>query len=104
MYLGNNKILLWKKDLIKEIDYILNYFSPLSKRMAQTIYKKYYQLKEKIETNKIKANLIKGSVRVYIDTFNDYENPILNKMSNLEKEIDLLIKTQDLTNKKTYYK
>ena len=80
-----------KKYLIKEIDDILNYFSPSSEGMAQTIYKKYYQQKERIEANDIKVNLIKGSVRAYLDAFNDYENPILKKMYNLEKEIDLLI-------------
>ena len=85
--------------LTKDIDDILNYFSSSSEGIAQTIYKKYYQQKERIEANDIKVNLIKGSVRAYLDAFNDYENPILNKMYNLEKEIDILIKTQNLANK-----
>lgn len=87
-----------QKHLIKEIGDILNYFSPLPEEIAQTIYKKYYKLKEKIEVNDIKINLIKGSVRAYLDAYSDYENPILNKMYNLEKEIDILIKTQNLAN------
>lgn len=84
--------------LIKDIDDILNYFSSSSEGIAKTIYKKYYKLKEKIEANDIKVNLIKGSVRAYLDAYSDYENPILNKMYNLEKEIDILIKTQNSAN------
>ena len=35
---------------------------------------------------RLNTNLIKGSVKAYLDVFSDYENFILEKMSKLKKE------------------
>lgn len=34
----------------------------------------------------LNINIIKGSIKAYLDVFSDYENFILEKMSKLKKE------------------
>ncbi|WP_303848887.1 hypothetical protein [Apibacter mensalis] len=55
------------------------------------IINKYNKLKELILNNKLNTNIIKGSVRAYLDVFNDYDNPVLEQMSKMEKNIDVMI-------------
>lgn len=80
-----------KSDLINDINTVLYYFENSTSNMGSTIYKKYYKLKGMLQADELKSNPIKGSVRAYLDAFNDWDNPILITMGDLETKIDLII-------------
>ena len=80
-----------KEQLIKDIDFIIKSLNSIDKMKLNFIVNKYNKLKELILNDRLHTNVIKGSVRVYLDVFSDYENPILEKMSKLEKKIDSII-------------
>jgi hypothetical protein len=77
--------------MLDEIETVLNHFQNSTSKMGGTIYKKYYKLKQDLQAQNIESNPIKGSVRAYLDAFNDWDNPILVIMGDLEKKIDLLL-------------
>ena len=80
-----------KEQLIKDIDFIIKSLNSIDKMKLNFILNKYNKLKELILNDRLHTNVIKGSVRAYLDVFSDYENPILEKMSKLEKKIDSII-------------
>jgi len=80
-----------KEQLIKDIDFIIKSLNSIDKMKLNFIVNKYNKLKELILNDRLHTNVIKGSVRAYLDVFSDYENPILEKMSKLEKNIDSII-------------
>ena len=80
-----------KEQLIKDIDFIIKSLNSIDKMKLYFIVNKYNKLKELILNDRLHTNVIKGSVRAYLDVFSDYENPILEKMSKLEKKIDSII-------------
>ncbi|MCT6869606.1 hypothetical protein [Apibacter sp.] len=80
-----------KEQLIKDIDFIIKSLNSIDKMKLNFIVNKYNKLKELILNDRLHTNVIKGSVRAYLDVFSDYENPILEKMSKLEKKIDSII-------------
>lgn len=82
-----------KDTILSKIDSVLLYFHNNSEPMAKTIYDKYFILNSCIENDNLKYNLINGSVRAYLDAFNDWDNPILNIMSELEKNVALMIES-----------
>lgn len=77
--------------MLDDIETVLNYFQTSPSKIGVTIYKKYYKLKQDLQAQNIESNPIKGSVRAYLDAFNDWDNPILVIMDDLEKRIDLLL-------------
>ncbi|MBP8083306.1 MAG: hypothetical protein KAZ87_08920 [Spirochaetes bacterium] len=63
--------------------------------MLELIVKRYKRLLEILNAKKeFLSNdfVIKGSVRAYLDSRSDYDNPILEEMSNTEKMFENLIK------------
>jgi hypothetical protein len=80
-----------KERLIKDIELIVNSLSNKDEIKLDFIINKYNKLKELILNNKLNTNIIKGSVRAYLDVFSDYENPVLEQMSKMEKNIDDMI-------------
>ncbi|MDO5106539.1 hypothetical protein [Capnocytophaga sp.] len=80
-------------DLIRKIEIVLAYFEKSNSKMGMTIYQKYSQLKKELEAEHLDSNPIKGSVRAYLDAFNDWDNPILAVMDDLEKEIAMISKS-----------
>lgn len=52
------------------------------------IIDKYIDLKLKVESGVLKVNSIKGSVRAYLEVYNDYENPLLGIMRYVEDEVE----------------
>ena len=66
----------------------------LRKGVLELIYKRYsnaLQLLENNEMNKEKFS-IAGGVRAYLDSYSDYNNPLLNEMNKAEKLVDELFK------------
>ncbi|MGX3067169.1 hypothetical protein [Ursidibacter arcticus] len=78
-------------DLIKEIEVVLFNFENSNSKMGMTIYQKYSYLKKGLENGNLNSNPINGSVRAYLDAFNDWDNPILEVMDNLEKEVEVML-------------
>ena len=79
--------------LVEKIEIVLSYFKDLNTGMGRTIYQKYYQLKKELEEGCLKSNPINGSVRAYLDAFNDWDNPILVIMGELENDIETMVKS-----------
>lgn len=44
-------------------------------------------LKASISHDNIRKNPIKGVVRAYLDVFSDYDDPIVEKLGYLEREV-----------------
>ena len=55
------------------------------------IIKKYNKLKELIINNKLNTDIVNGSIGAYLDVYNYYENPVLEQMSEMEKNINVMI-------------
>lgn len=81
-----------KNELLSEIQTVINYFINSKKdSMDYLLLKRYSHLEEIIKRGELKNNPIKGSTRAYLEAHNDWDNPILNVMNNLEKKIDEMI-------------
>lgn len=87
-------------DLINDINIVLSYFENSTSKMESEIYNKYCKLKNKLQADNLQSNVIKGSVRAYLDAFNDWDNPILNTMGSLETKIDIIINGEDIVSSK----
>lgn len=77
-----------KEQPVKDIDFIVKSLSNKDEIKLDFIINK---LKELILNNNLNTNIIKGSVRAYLDVFSDYDNPVLEQMSKMEKNIDVMI-------------
>ncbi|MFP7200051.1 hypothetical protein SFC08_03660 [Lysinibacillus halotolerans] len=85
-----------KEQLTRQVKTVINilekeYANEIKKDILQLIYKRYKNALEIIENNK-DLNIINiiGGVRAYMDSYNDYENPLLkelHKAENLLKEL-----------------
>lgn len=53
-----------------------------------TIVMRLEQLKASISHNNIRRNPIKGIVRAYLDVFSDFDDPIIEKLGYLEREVE----------------
>lgn len=80
-----------KEQPVKDIDFIVKSLSNKDEIKLDFIINKYNKLKELILNNNLNTNIIKGSVRAYLDVFSDYDNPVLEQMSKMEKNIDVMI-------------
>lgn len=80
-----------KKQLIQQIKIVLNnleqdYCNEIKSGVLQLIYKRYKSALEILEKDKdIKAINIIGSIRAYLDSYSDYENPLLEELHKSEK-------------------
>lgn len=82
-----------KKQLIEQIKVVIikfdeDYAKDINSGVLQLIYKKYKKALEILENNEdIKGINIMGGVRAYMDSYNDYQNPLLGELHKTEKII-----------------
>ncbi|MGF7536190.1 hypothetical protein AAGG74_21415 [Bacillus mexicanus] len=85
-----------KEQLSRQVKTVINilekeYSNEIKKDIFQLIYKRYKKALEVIESNKdLNIINITGGVRAYMDSYNDYQNPLLkelHKAENLLKEL-----------------
>lgn len=74
-----------KEQLIKDISSIVKSLSNKDEIKLGIIINKYNKLKELILNNQLNTNIVKGSVKPYLDVFSDYENPVLEQMNQWKK-------------------
>ena len=67
------------------------YTNEIKSGVIQLIYKRYMNAVDILENNKdINQIYISGGVRAYLDSYNDYDNPLLeelHKAENLKKQL-----------------
>ncbi|MCY8936475.1 hypothetical protein [Peribacillus frigoritolerans] len=89
-----------KKQLIDQIKVVINnlendYYNEITRGVLQLIYKRYKDALDVMENNEdIRELTIIGGVRAYMDSYNDYQNPLLgelHKAENLHKELHLVL-------------
>ncbi|APH03818.1 hypothetical protein [Bacillus weihaiensis] len=85
-----------KEQLSRQVKTVINilekeYSNEIKKDIFQLIYKRYKKALEVIENNQDLNRInITGGVRAYMDSYNDYQNPLLkelHKAENLLKEL-----------------
>ncbi len=86
-----------KKQLIEQVKLVINklekeYAKDIGSGTLNLIYKRYKKALEILENNRdIEGINILGGVRAYMDSYNDYENPLLGEMHKAEKIFKELI-------------
>ena len=82
-----------KKQLIEQIKVVIikfeeDYAKDINSGVLQLICKRYKKALEILENNEdIKGINILGGVRAYMDSYNDYQNPLLGELHKAEKII-----------------
>ncbi|WP_205950403.1 hypothetical protein [Pantoea stewartii] len=61
------------------------------KNKLSDIIEKYELTIQKIEDGTLKYNEIHNSVKAYLEIYNDYDNPLLFKMSDAEKAVSIYL-------------
>ncbi|MGG3478287.1 hypothetical protein ABES21_12305 [Peribacillus frigoritolerans] len=80
-----------KKQLIDQIKVVINnlekvYCNEITSGVLQLIYKRYKKALDVMENNEdIREVNIIGGVRAYMDSYNDYQNPLLGELHKAEK-------------------
>ncbi len=80
-----------KKQLIDQIKVVINnlendYYNEITRGVLQLIYKRYKDALDVMENNEdIRELNIIGGLRAYMDSFNDYQNPLLGELHKAEK-------------------
>ncbi|MFJ9386589.1 hypothetical protein ACIROD_22950 [Peribacillus sp. NPDC101481] len=80
-----------KKQLIDQIKVVINnlendYYNEITRGVLQLIYKRYKDALDVMENNEdIRELNIIGGVRAYMDSYNDYLNPLLGELHKAEK-------------------
>ncbi|PKF87070.1 hypothetical protein CW306_20010 [Bacillus sp. BA3] len=80
-----------KKQLIDQIKVVINnlendYYNEITRGVLQFIYKRYKDALDVMENNEdIRELNIIGGVRAYMDSYNDYLNPLLGELHKAEK-------------------
>ncbi|HIG0362324.1 TPA: hypothetical protein ACX96Z_003999 [Clostridium sporogenes] len=80
-----------KKKLLEQIKIVINkleieYKDEICSDIMKLIYKRYKNALDILENNKdMKQINIIGGVRAYMDSYNDYNNPILSDLHKAEK-------------------
>ncbi|MED4633380.1 hypothetical protein P9443_10720 [Peribacillus frigoritolerans] len=80
-----------KRQLIDQIKVVINnlekvYCNEITSGALQLIYKRYKNALEILENKKdIKELNIIGGVRAYMDSYSDYQNPLLVELHKAEK-------------------
>ncbi|MCA0972232.1 hypothetical protein LCM20_16610 [Halobacillus litoralis] len=86
-----------KAQLNRQIKTVINilekeYSNEITKGTLQLIYKRYKDGLKIIESNGDLKNInIIGGVRAYMDSYNDYQNPLLKELHKAEKSLEELI-------------
>lgn len=98
---------MYKKKVIMEqikivIDKLeIEYADEITSGIMQLIYKRYKNALDILEDNKdIKQMNIIGGVRAYMDSYSDYNNPILDDLYKTEKLIKILYESECKINNK----
>lgn len=80
-----------REKLTKQIKTVINILekescNDIKKDIFQLIYRRYKNALEILENNKdiMEINII-GGVRAYMDSYNDYQNPLLEELHKAEK-------------------
>ncbi|MYL59295.1 hypothetical protein [Virgibacillus halodenitrificans] len=86
-----------RKQLLEQIKIVINkiekeYGNELDDGILQTIYIRYKNALEILE-NEMNINEINitGGVRAYMDSYSDYQNPLLGEMHIAEKMLNVLV-------------
>ncbi|MED4693177.1 MULTISPECIES: hypothetical protein [Peribacillus] len=80
-----------KKQLINQIKVVINnlendYYNEITSGVLQLIYKRYKNALTVLENNKdIRELNIIGGIRAYMDSYSDYQNPLLGELHKAEK-------------------
>ncbi|MED4688121.1 hypothetical protein [Peribacillus frigoritolerans] len=80
-----------KKQLIDQLKVVINnlekdYSNEITSGVLQLIYKRYKKALDVMENNvDIREVNIIGGVRAYMDSYNDYQNPLLGELQKAEK-------------------
>ncbi|MCK1985382.1 MULTISPECIES: hypothetical protein [Peribacillus] len=80
-----------KKQLINQIKVVINnlendYYNEITSGVLQLIYKRYKNALSVLENNKdIRELNIIGGIRAYMDSYSDYQNPLLGELHKAEK-------------------
>ena len=80
-----------REQLTKKIKTVINilekeYCNDIKKDIFQLIYRRYKNALEILENNKDIAQInIIGGVRAYMNSYNDYQNPLLEELHKAEK-------------------
>lgn len=86
-----------REQLTKQIKTVINilekeYYNDIKKDIFQLIYRRYKNALEILENNKDIAQInIIGGVRAYMDSYNDYQNPLLEELHKVEKLVKELL-------------
>lgn len=80
-----------KKELLEQIEVVIKklemeYEDEIKSDIMQLIYKRYMNALDILKNNKDinKINII-GGVRAYMNSYNDYNNPLLGELHKAEK-------------------
>ncbi|WHX26272.1 lipase chaperone [Virgibacillus halodenitrificans] len=86
-----------RKQLLEQIKIVINkiekeYGNELDDGILQTIYIRYKNALEILE-NEMNINEINitGGVRAYMDSYSDYQNPLLGEIHIAEKMLNVLV-------------
>lgn len=80
-----------KKELLEQIELVIKklemeYEDEIKSGIMQLIYKRYMNALDILKNNKdINQINIIGGVRAYMDSYNDYNNPLLGELHKAEK-------------------
>ncbi|MCM3674558.1 hypothetical protein M3699_11820 [Peribacillus simplex] len=80
-----------KKQLIDQIKVVINnlendYYNEITSGVLQLIFKRYKNALDVLENNEdIRELNIIGGVRAYMDSYSDYQNPLLGELYKAEK-------------------
>ncbi|MBT2647097.1 hypothetical protein J7E52_10250 [Bacillus sp. ISL-34] len=80
-----------KKQLIDQIKVVINnlendYYNEITSGVLQLIYIRYKNALKALENNKdIRELNIIGGIRAYMDSYSDYQNPLLKELHKAEK-------------------
>lgn len=89
----------WIKIAIDKLE--IEYSDEITSGIMQLIYKRYKNALDILEKNKdINRMIIIGGARAYMDSYNDYNNPILDELYKTEKLIKNLYESECKINNK----
>ncbi|KHD37824.1 hypothetical protein NL50_06500 [Clostridium acetobutylicum] len=86
-----------KRELLEQIEIVIKklemeYANEIKSGVMQLIYKRYMNALDSLKNNKdINQINIIGGVRAYMDSYNDYTNPLLGELYKAEKRYKQLV-------------
>ncbi|MBF0786553.1 hypothetical protein IR123_01265 [Streptococcus sp. 19428wC2_LYSM12] len=79
------------RQLLRQITKVINLLNNMDNTSStiKLLLKKYLMIEQKLKSNNINKNdSLIGSTRAYLDSFSDYNNPILVEMDKAEKLLE----------------